>query len=55
LKARGWKGKAELTTIALSLCERVGLHSHQRFRLVGVDLSSFRDPDDVSAQSALFE
>jgi DNA polymerase-4 len=45
----------ELTTIALSLRERVGLTSQQRFRLVGVGLSNFRDPNDASAQPALFE
>jgi DNA polymerase-4 len=45
----------ELTTIALSLRERVGLTSQQRFRLVGVGLSNFRGPDDASAQPALFE
>jgi DNA polymerase-4 len=45
----------ELTNIALSLRERVGLSSQQRFRLVGVGLSNFRDPEDASAQPALFE
>src|SRR5256714_3023899 len=45
----------ELTSIALSLRERVGLSPKQRFRLVGVGLSNFRDPDDASAQPALFE
>ena len=45
----------ELTTIALSLRERVGLTSQQRFRLVGVGLSNFRCPDDASAQPTLFE
>jgi DNA polymerase-4 len=44
----------ELTNIALSLRERVGLDSHQRFRLVGVGLSNFRDADDASDQAALF-
>jgi nucleotidyltransferase/DNA polymerase involved in DNA repair len=44
----------ELTNIALSLRERVGLSPHQRFRLVGVGLSSFCDPEDASAQPALF-
>src|SRR6266849_293498 len=34
----------ELTSIALSLRERVGLSPHQRFRLVGVGLSNFCDP-----------
>jgi len=45
----------ELTSIALSLRERVGLASQQRFRLVGVGLSNFREPDDACAQPALFE
>lgn len=45
----------ELTNIALSLRERVGLDSGQRFRLVGVGLSNFLEPKGVSAQPALFE
>jgi DNA polymerase-4 len=45
----------ELTTIARSLCGRVGLDSQQRFRLVGVGLSNSREPDDVSAQFTLLE
>ncbi len=44
----------ELTNIALSLRERVGLRPQQRFRLVGVGLSNFHDPADASAQSVLF-
>jgi DNA polymerase-4 len=44
----------ELTNIALSLQERVGLSPKQRFRLVGVGLSNFCDPEDASAQPALF-
>lgn len=44
----------ELTNIALSLRERVGLDSEQRFRLVGVGLSNFLESEDVSAQPALF-
>src|SRR5213592_3342009 len=44
----------ELTNIALSLRERVGLSQQQRFRLVGVGLSNFCDPEDPPAQSALF-
>ena len=46
---------AELTSIALSLRDRVGLNPEQRFRLVGVGLSNFRDPDDPAAQQPLFE
>jgi DNA polymerase-4 len=44
----------ELTNIALSLRERVGLNPQQRFRLVGVGLSNFREADDASGQTALF-
>jgi DNA polymerase IV len=44
----------ELANIALSLRERVGLRSEQRFRLVGVGLSNFFDPEDAARQSALF-
>jgi DNA polymerase-4 len=45
----------ELTDIALKLRERVDLGSQQRFRLVGVGLSNFREPEETSAQPALFE
>src|SRR5262249_14779417 len=44
----------ELTNIALSLRDRVGLHPGQRFRLVGVGLSNFHHPEDASAQTDLF-
>jgi DNA polymerase-4 len=44
----------ELTSIALSLRERVALSPQQRFRLVGVGLSNFRDPEEASVQPALF-
>src|SRR5579872_2026025 len=44
----------ELTGIALSLRERVGMNIEQRFRLVGVGLSNFREVGDESAQPALF-
>jgi DNA polymerase-4 len=44
----------ELTNIALSLRERVSLSPQQRFRLVGVGLSNFCDPEDACAQPALF-
>jgi DNA polymerase IV len=44
----------ELTSLALSLRERVGLNPAQRFRLVGVGLSNFRDSEAASGQSALF-
>ena len=45
----------ELTNIALALRERVDLDGQQRFRLVGVGLSNFREPTDAGAQPALFE
>lgn len=45
----------ELTTIALSLRERVGLDLRQRFRLVGVGLGNFLDPVGTLAQPILFE
>jgi DNA polymerase IV len=45
----------ELTAIALSLRERVVLGSQQRFRLVGVGVSNFLDPEGISGQSALFD
>jgi DNA polymerase-4 len=45
----------ELTTIALFLRERVALGPQQRFRLVGVGLSNFLEPEDISAQLALFD
>jgi len=51
----------ELTNIALSLRERVELGPQQRFRLVGVGLSNFHDPNEKKEneekppQPALFE
>ena len=45
----------EFTSIALSLRDRLRLNAEQRFRLVGVGLSNFRDPGDAPAQPALFE
>jgi DNA polymerase-4 len=45
----------ELTVIALSLRERVALGPQQRFRLVGVGLSNFLDPEDIPTQPALFD
>lgn len=44
----------ELTRIALSLRDNVNLDSRQRFRLVGVGLSNFRDPRE-NAEASLFE
>ena len=45
----------ELTEIALKLRDRVELGSQQRYRLVGVGLSNFREAEDTAAQPALFE
>jgi len=44
----------ELTSIALSLRERVNPRTDQRFRLVGVGLSNFREFDETSARPVLF-
>jgi DNA polymerase IV len=44
----------ELTSIALALRSRVALNPQQRFRLVGVGLSNFRDSEDAAAQPMLF-
>lgn len=44
----------ELTSIALALRSRVALNAKQRFRLVGVGLSNFRDSEDAAAQRMLF-
>jgi DNA polymerase-4 len=44
----------ELTAIALSLRERVSLGPQQRFRLVGVGVCNFLNPEDILAQPALF-
>ena len=45
----------ELATIALALRERVQLSLQQRFRLVGVGLSNFRESEEPPAQGALFD
>ena len=45
----------ELTNIALSLRERVDRSPQQRFRLVGVGLSNFRDIEEMPAQPVLFD
>jgi DNA polymerase-4 len=44
----------ELTDVALGLRERVHLGPEQRYRLVGVGLSNFREPQTSAAQSDLF-
>ncbi len=45
----------ELSDIALRLRERVNLPPHQRYRLVGVGLSNFRDGEPSKGQPFLFE
>ena len=45
----------ELIAIALQLQERVHLSREQRYRLVGVGLSNFREPEDMLEQPTLFE
>jgi DNA polymerase IV len=45
----------ELAAIALGLRERVQLSLQQRFRLVGVGLSNFRESEEGPAQGALFD
>jgi DNA polymerase-4 len=45
----------ELTDIALELRGRVDLGQQQRYRLVGVGLSNFWEPEDTAAQPVLFE
>src|ERR1700758_2686890 len=45
----------ELTEIALKLRERVTLAPQQRFRLVGVGRSNFREAEPIGPQPALFE
>jgi nucleotidyltransferase/DNA polymerase involved in DNA repair len=45
----------ELTAIALLLRERVDVDPEQRYRLVGVGLSNFREPEGTMAQPVLFE
>jgi DNA polymerase-4 len=44
----------ELTDIAMKLREKVDLGPEQRYGLVGIGLSSFREPD-TAAQSVLLE
>jgi DNA polymerase IV len=45
----------ELTDIALKLRERIDLGPQQRYRLVGVGLSNFREPENTAVQPILFE
>ena len=45
----------ELTEVALKLRERVTLGPQQRYRLVGIGLSNFREAEQIGPQPALFE
>jgi DNA polymerase IV len=45
----------ELICIALSLRDRADAGLHRRFRLVGVGLSNFREPEEGPGQSDLFD
>jgi DNA polymerase-4 len=45
----------ELTEIALKLRDRVDLGPQQRYRLVGVGLSNFREAEEPTGQPTLFE
>lgn len=45
----------ELTRIALSLRDKVRMGGTQKFRLIGVGLTNFRDPIDESIEGMLFE
>jgi DNA polymerase IV len=45
----------ELTEIAINLRERVDFGPHQRYRLVGIGLSNFREAEETESQPALFE
>ncbi|KPN16705.1 DNA polymerase IV [Xanthomonas sp. Mitacek01] len=47
--------QAELTRIALALRERVELPASTRYRLVGVGIGGFREPDELPVQAGLFE
>ncbi|KAF1704202.1 DNA polymerase IV [Pseudoxanthomonas kaohsiungensis] len=44
-----------LAGIALALRDRVNLPASTRYRLVGVGLSGFRDPDEAAPQADLFD
>lgn len=45
----------DLIAIALSLLNRVNLGPQQRFRLVGVGMGNFREPEHAPSQPELFE
>ena len=45
---------AQLAQVARHLCERVELPAHTRYRLVGVGMSNFADPEVLAVQPDLF-
>jgi DNA polymerase-4 len=45
----------ELTDIVLKLRKKVDLGPHERYRLVGVGLSNFREAEQTAVQPSLFE
>ena len=45
----------ELIDIALKLRERVDLSPQQLYRLVGIGLSNFREPEEFNGQPSLFQ
>jgi len=45
----------QLTSIALSLRDRVNMGPQQRFRLVGVGVGNFRESEGIAAHPVLFE
>jgi DNA polymerase IV len=45
----------EMTRIALALRERVQMPPGQRYRLIGVGLHNFREPEEEPEQPELFE
>jgi DNA polymerase-4 len=47
--------REEVEEIALRLRERIALSPQQRYRLVGVGLSNFQEPEEVGIQPGLFE
>ena len=48
------RSEAELAAIALALPGQVDLPATTLYRLVGVGLANFHDPDDTPAQPELF-
>jgi hypothetical protein len=53
LKADRYFGEAH-ATLTISPVQKIGQATRQRFRLVGVILSNFHEPDDRPSQPVLF-